>query len=75
MNLPFDPETTTCIFCHPKLKGVYYCSDSPDGMTGDVRAASKFMGEKSRTRGMNDLKERFPKIKDGYVMFFYLNER
>jgi len=69
MNL----ETTTCVFAHPKMQGVYYCEDHPQGMTQDLNAATKFMGAASRSRGLKGLHERFPQIKDGQVIFFYLN--
>jgi len=68
-----NPETTTCVFAHPKMQGLYYCKDHPQGMTQDINTATKFMGAVSRSRGLKELRERFPKIKDGQVIFFYLN--
>lgn len=73
MMLPFDTETTTCVFTHPKLQGVYYSTDVPTGFTENLAQASKFMGAKSRNRGLKDLQEKFPQIKEGEILFFYLN--
>ena len=69
-----DFENTTCVFAHPKIDNLFFCEDNPQGMTQDIRHATKYMGEKSRTRGLEIVKERFPNIKDGMMIFYYFKK-
>jgi len=72
-NFNFDPETTTCCFAHPKIDGMYFCDDSPQGFTQNINHATKYMGKKARERGMKKVKERYSQIKDGMLIFCYIN--
>jgi len=71
----FGPfEQVTCVITHPNMQGVFYCEDSPQGLTQDLNLATKYMGSDSRTRGLKNMLERYPKMKEGQAMFFYLTD-
>jgi len=73
--MSFEPfEHITCVITHPNMQGVYYCEDSPQGLTQDLNTATKYMGHSSRIRGLNNMMERYPTIKEGQIMFFYLTD-
>jgi len=71
-EMNFNPETTTCVFAHPNTEQLYFCEHAPQGMTRDLNQATKYMGAASRTRGMEIVKDKYPNIKDGDLIFYYL---
>ena len=71
-NVTVDFEKTPCVFAHPRLDGVYFSDNSPQGLTQQIHQATKYTGEKARVSGFKKLKEKYPSIKDGDVIFCYI---
>jgi len=67
-----DLDKTPCVFAHPKLNNLFYCSRHSQGMTQNIAEADRFVGAKARIDGVSSMLQRFPNIKRGQVLFTYL---
>jgi len=65
-------ETVPCVFAHPQIENLFYCKESPQGMTQNIAAATKYVGGLARENGITELMERFPKIKQGQLIYTYI---
>jgi len=73
MQIEVDLEKTSCVFAHSKIENLFYCENHPQGMTQNILEATKFVGKEQRKAGMAKLKEKYPQIKDGMIIFHYFN--
>jgi len=65
-------ETTPCVFSHPKIENLFYCSNHPQGMTQNISMADRFVGAKQRMDGLKKVQERFSQLKEGSLIFTYI---